>query len=205
MLLAGTGCTADDDFVDDSGDCVDGKCDDTSASADIASTKLEVDLAEHMAVATIELARNGTVSLDVRGLDIRGVRDGRGNRRFRVRDGKLIVTSVYSPMEIEYGFTVHSMADGLLPGGSTVVWPYFCGNLFPCKSDPADGQTFTMSVTGAEGEAGPASGGPGGGQSKPDEDGRISPPSGKIVRPSPTSRFLRRPYSLAARPSVSIT
>ena len=27
-----------------------------------------------------------------------------------------------------------SNADGLLPGGSTVIWPYYCGNLFPCHS-----------------------------------------------------------------------
>jgi aminopeptidase N len=150
VLLAATGCVADDDgYVDDSGDCVDGKCDDTSASGDIASTKLEVDLAENVAVATIELARNGTVALDVRGLEVKGVRDGRGNRRFRVDDGTLIVTSVYSPMEIEYAFTVHEMADGLLPGGSTVTWPYWCGNLFPCNPAPADGERFELVVEGA--------------------------------------------------------
>jgi aminopeptidase N len=31
----------------------------------------------------------------------------------------------------------------------TFLWPYFCGNLFPCKSDPADGVAFTLKVTGA--------------------------------------------------------
>src|SRR5262249_20747325 len=25
-------------------------------------------------------------------------------------------------------------------------WPYFCGNLFPCHSRPADGTTFTLSL-----------------------------------------------------------
>ena len=40
------------------------------------------------------------------------------------------------------------MADGLLPGGSTVIWPYYCGNLFPCHSQPADGTTFTLALDG---------------------------------------------------------
>jgi aminopeptidase N len=33
--------------------------------------------------------------------------------------------------------------------GLTFLWPTFCGNLYPCKSDPNDGLRLTMNVTGA--------------------------------------------------------
>ena len=45
---------------------------------------------------------------------------------------------------VEYGFAQHTKPTACLPGGSTVIWPYFCGNLFPCHSQPADGTTFTL-------------------------------------------------------------
>jgi aminopeptidase N len=32
--------------------------------------------------------------------------------------------------------------------GFTLLWPYYCGNLFPCRSNPADGTTFTLALTG---------------------------------------------------------
>jgi len=146
--IGGVGCTAGDDFVGDDAAC-EGKCDDSTPTVDVVSTSLEIDLAHHTGTATIELAANGNVSLEAQGLDIQAVHDNRGNRHFRVDGGTLTVTSVYSPLVIDYAFTVHSMADGLLPGGSTVVWPYFCGNLFPCHSTPADGEQFELALTGA--------------------------------------------------------
>src|SRR5207244_137391 len=32
---------------------------------------------------------------------------------------------------------------------STLIWPYYCGNLFPCHSSLGDGITFSVKVTGA--------------------------------------------------------
>ena len=50
---------------------------------------------------------------------------------------------------VEYAFADHDDFDGWMPAqGVSFLWPYFCGNLFPCKSDPADGVTFAMAVTG---------------------------------------------------------
>jgi aminopeptidase N len=34
--------------------------------------------------------------------------------------------------------------EGASSDGWTLTWPYWCGHLFPCHSDPADGLTFTM-------------------------------------------------------------
>jgi aminopeptidase N len=134
-----------DDWVDEGADdaWLDGKADAASA-VNIAATNLDVDLATHTAIATITLENNGNVALEVGGLTIADVTDDRGHRRYRITTGTLRVSNVRGPLIIRYGFTPHDHADGLLPGGSTVVWPYFCGNLFPCHSQPADGTTFGL-------------------------------------------------------------
>jgi hypothetical protein len=146
LVLALSAC-ATEDYVDDPGDDAwfDGKADGTSA-VDVEATNLDVDLAAKSAVATIELEKYGNVALEVGGLTIQKVTDGRGKRRFKVVDGKLLVSNVRSPLVVEYTFTQHSNADGLLAGGSTVLWPYWCGNLFPCHSQPADGTTFALNL-----------------------------------------------------------
>jgi Peptidase family M1 domain len=146
--LALSAC-AGDDYVDDPGDdaWLDGKTDGASG-VNIAATHLDVDLATRTAVATIELEKNGSVALEAGGLTIKSVTDNRGNRRFTIVRGSLRVSNVYGPLVIEYGFAQHSNANGLLPGGSTVLWPYHCGNLFPCHSQPADGTTFSLNLEG---------------------------------------------------------
>jgi hypothetical protein len=145
-VMAGCGV---DDVVDDADDAtwLDGKADGASG-VNVQSTGLDVDLASKTAVATIELERYGSVALEVGGLSITRVTDGRGKRRYSIVDGKLRVSNVRSPLVVEYGFAQHANADGLLPGGSTVLWPYYCGNLFPCHSQPADGTTFSLSLDG---------------------------------------------------------
>jgi aminopeptidase N len=142
------GCAADE-YVDDADDAawLDGKAD-AASGVNVKATNLDVDLKTKTAVATIELEKNGSVALEAGGLTIKKVTDGRGNRRFTVTDGKLRVSNVRGELVIEYGFAQHSNADGLLPGGSTVLWPYYCGNLFPCHSQPADGTTFTLMLDG---------------------------------------------------------
>jgi aminopeptidase N len=151
IVLAVSGCAAED-FVDDPGDASwaddGGKADGTTA-VNVAATHLDVHLADHTAVATIDLEQNGNVELEAGGLTIAKVHDDRGNRHFtKTSAGKLRVANVRGPLVVEYSFTVHDNADGLLAGGSTVIWPYFCGNLFPCHSQPADGTTFTLALDG---------------------------------------------------------
>jgi len=147
LLLASCAIDPGTGDVDDQ-DWLDGKGDGESA-VDIAATHLDVDLATKTATATIELEKNGNVELEVGGLAISDVTDHRGHRHYAITDsGKLRVSSVQGPLVVSYGFSQHDMADGLLPGGATVIWPYFCGNLFPCHSRPADGTTFSLSIDG---------------------------------------------------------
>jgi aminopeptidase N len=138
-----------DDYVDDPADdaWLDGKADGASA-VDVKATNLDIDLATKSTTATIELEKGGNVELEAAGLHITRVTDSRGKRRFSIVAGKLRVSSVRGALVVEYTFDQHTNADGLLPGGSTVLWPYYCGNLFPCHSRPADGTTFTLAIAG---------------------------------------------------------
>lgn len=146
LAVAGTACAADEDVIDDQ-DFLDGKAD-GATTVNVKATNLDVDLESMTAVATIELERNGNVALEVGGLTVTSVTDDRGNRQHRILHGKLRVSAVRGPLVVTYGFEGHDKANGLLPGGSTVIWPYHCGNLFPCHSQPADGTTFTLNLDG---------------------------------------------------------
>ena len=49
-------------------------------------------------------------------------------------------------------FYWHDDRVGAMRSGSTLLWPYNCGNLFPCKSDPADGVALDLKLTGFDPE-----------------------------------------------------
>lgn len=121
---------------------------------DFVHMDLTVDLAALSATATITLAPSESTgaSFEAAGLTVTAVHDEEGPLEHEMAGGLLNVgvpaTGEPAKVTIEYTFVEHKSFDGLLPGGSTLVWPYWCGNLFPCKSDPADGLTFSVSVTG---------------------------------------------------------
>jgi len=121
---------------------------------DVVSTSLDVDLATNQATAILSLApstRTGA-SFRVGDLHIDGVQGPNGPLRFRVEKGQLDVgLAAQKPAEIRvaYRFERHAKLEGVLTSGTTFTWPYFCGNVFPCKTEPADGLAFTLDVHGA--------------------------------------------------------
>ncbi len=121
---------------------------------DIVSTDLAVDVTARRATATIVFApstRPGA-TLEVGDLAIDSV----------TVDGHEIATAAHDqlldlglppsegPLEvvIDYQYTPHDRADGVSSHGYTLVWPYYCFNIFPCHSDPHDGSAFTLALTG---------------------------------------------------------
>ena len=129
---------------------------------DLVSTGLEIDLSANTGRATIGIAaaESTGASFEIGDLEVSGVTDGEGRElNFAVAEGQLDVGvpagGDTATIVVDYAFQDHDGTfDGWMSGqGVSFLWPYFCGNLFPCKSDPADGQTFAMNVTGAEGEA----------------------------------------------------
>jgi len=122
---------------------------------DIQHTALVVDLATKTTTATIDLAPSPSAgaSFDVRGLDIRSVTQDGAPLQWALTQGRLdlgvpVKTDGPSQVVIEAGFKEQATFEGLMQNGSTLTWPYFCGNIFPCHPDPADGTTFALDVTG---------------------------------------------------------
>ncbi len=121
------------------------------AGGDIISTSLLIDLEALEATATIsvEAPESGEVFFEAGGLVVSEVRDSGGAMEYTVSDGLLTVAvtpgSVVE-LEIDYEFSVQAVFEGLMAGGMTLTWPYYCGNLFPCHSEPADGTLFQLEL-----------------------------------------------------------
>ncbi len=123
-------------------------------ASDILSVDLRLDLDALTGSATVRFADDGvgTASLDVSGLDVTGVALGvMDDVSFlsEENDGRLdmgFTPDVGAAVTIDYAFDVAEGYDGFLEGGSTILWPYHCGNLYPCDPDPNDDFTLTMEV-----------------------------------------------------------
>lgn len=48
---------------------------------------------------------------------------------------------------IDFHWKYHSGFAGAATGGYTFLWPYYCGNLFPCHSQPRDGMDVTLALS----------------------------------------------------------
>jgi len=125
----------------------------TNWERDLLSTDLEVDLETLEAVAIVEIDEANRVgaSLEVGDLEIAEVLGPQGPVNHRVEDGRLdLGVPAQQAVELQIRYRLHTRGklEGLTQGGATFSWPYFCGNLFPCKSDPSDGLRFTLSLAG---------------------------------------------------------
>ncbi len=51
-------------------------------------------------------------------------------------------------VDVAFHYATHTQFDGASAVGFTLLWPYHCGNLFPCHSEPSDGTTFSLQLAG---------------------------------------------------------
>ena len=121
---------------------------------EVIDTQLRVDVTALSATATITLGGSGSAgaTLEVGDLMIDSVTMGGNPVAFASANGKLDLAlsagGVPPTIDITYRYKTHEMFNGASTRGFTFVWPYYCGNLFPCHSDPSDGTTFTLDVMG---------------------------------------------------------
>lgn len=127
----------------------------TDWSRAVTHSHLDLDLATltGRAVVTAADADSGGLSLAADGLSVDGVRWRGGPLPYRVVDGRLDIgmpdTDGATDITIAYGFATSDALDGWnAAAGHSFLWPDFCANLYPCRPDPADGQTFSMEVSG---------------------------------------------------------
>ena len=119
---------------------------------DIVDTQLDISIAALQGSATITFGPSDSdgASLKTGGLTVDAVRDERGDVLFEIVDGRLDVGLGASKEErnvtVDYRFAVQNAFDGLLVGGTTLIWPYYCENLFPCHTEPSDGTRFGLTL-----------------------------------------------------------
>jgi aminopeptidase N len=136
-------------------DTDDGPIDPTeNAAREIVDTQLSFDVSTMTATAKIQFAPSKTpgASLEIGDLTI-DTASVPFTDTGKQLDLGLPASDKALAVDIAYHYAAHEDFDGASAKGFTLVWPYFCGNLFPCHSQPSDGTTFTLDVTGATGTA----------------------------------------------------
>lgn len=124
---------------------------------DLMHTDLTLDLATLTGRAAITVAdgQSPGASFAIGDLVIEGVQGPNGPLNYRVQEGQLDVgvpdTGAAVTFTVDYRFFAQDAFDGWNPEtGLSFLWPEFCGNLFPCRTAPAEGQTYRLSVHGVE-------------------------------------------------------
>jgi aminopeptidase N len=125
---------------------------------DVLETALTFDLTTRAATARITLAPSDSrvASFEIGDLAIESVvgADGAALEYALEPGGRMHVRfpgGAEPVLEAAYTFTYHENSQGADPTpGFTLIWPYYCGNLFPCKNreNPSDGTRFTLELTG---------------------------------------------------------
>jgi hypothetical protein len=121
---------------------------------DVVSTDLEIDVGTRNATAhiVVDASTRRGASFEVGGLAIDAVAGPDGEAlKYRVVDGRLDIglpARQSVELAVQYRYELQSGFEGALASGLTFLWPHFCGNLFPCKSTPADGVRFGLELAG---------------------------------------------------------
>jgi len=121
----------------------------------VLQTDLVIDLASRTGRAVITHGPAETITLEVGDLSELRALDGSGTPvSAEVVDGRVTLPGrTDGPTTYAFEYVFSPRPSGTLQGwvpedGFTFLWPYFCGNLFPCVSSPSDGMRSTLSVEG---------------------------------------------------------
>jgi len=152
VALAACGGTEDDDAI--TPDAAPTMLEPTAnPDREVIDTKLQIDVTALAGKATITFGPSSDgASLEVGDLMISSVTLDGEALPFAVTSQRLDLalraSTAPRTVEIAFAYKQHEMFNGSSMRGFTFVWPYFCGNLFPCHSSPTDGTTFTLDVQG---------------------------------------------------------
>lgn len=120
----------------------------------IVATDLNISLDTRTGIAILTLAASTSrgATFEIGDTTITSVTDDDGALGYTAHGATLDVdvpaASEELKITIEYRFKNHEAFDGISGRGYSFTWPYYCGNAFPCHSDPAEGTTFKLFVKG---------------------------------------------------------
>ncbi|MBS1119128.1 MAG: metallopeptidase [Deltaproteobacteria bacterium] len=125
----------------------------SNAAREIVDTRLAFDVTALTGAATITFGPSSDpgATLEVGDLAIDSVKLAGADLAFTAATARLDLALPASDqtiaVDVAYHYKIHE-SQGASTGGYTLIWPYYCGNLFPCHSRPDDGTTFTLDITG---------------------------------------------------------
>lgn len=113
-------------------------------------TRLAFDVTAHTGTATITFAPSAQPGATLEIGDLAIDRADVAYRADQQLELALPASDRPAAVTIAFHYRVHGdRLAGASPDGYTVLWPYYCGDLFPCHSNPADGTTFSaLTLTG---------------------------------------------------------
>jgi hypothetical protein len=121
---------------------------------EVVDTKLSFDVTAKTATATVTFGPSTTPgatvevgdlmfdSVQVGGADVMTATTAATTTTRATMDLGLPASDAPIAVDFTYHWAFHEGFTGASAGGYTLIWPYYCGNLFPCHSLPADGTTF---------------------------------------------------------------
>ncbi|MGE0872197.1 MAG: M1 family aminopeptidase [Kofleriaceae bacterium] len=125
---------------------------------DIVSTDLQFDVAQQTGRATITFGDNAQpgATLEIGDLTISSVKLGDADLAYATRQATPLAAALdlalpagtQPAVEISFAYQNHTGFSGAAAAGYTFLWPYYCGNLFPCHSQPRDGMAMTVQLAG---------------------------------------------------------
>ncbi len=128
---------------------------DTKLSFDIAATKGTARItfgASEMPGATLEVGELVIESITIAGEVPVEFRMNAPDLAAKNADGATIdlaLAASTEPIEVAITYTYKAHAGGFTGAtakGYTLIWPYYCGNLFPCHSAPSDGTPISLDL-----------------------------------------------------------
>lgn len=117
----------------------------------ISDTKLAFDVTAMSGTATItfEPSTEAGATLEVGDLVLDTVSvPFQANATAKTIDLGLAASDAPATVDVAFHYKVHTGFAGVSSGGYTFLWPYYCGNLFPCHSQPRDGMAMTLALSG---------------------------------------------------------
>ena len=122
----------------------------------ISDTALAFDVTTFASTAriTFEPSTDPGATLEVGDLTLDSLQqDGaelayKANATAKTIDLALAASDTPITIDVAFHYKTHTGFAGAAAAGYTFLWPYFCGNLFPCHSQPRDGLAMTLAVTG---------------------------------------------------------
>ncbi|MES9862061.1 MAG: M1 family aminopeptidase [Candidatus Thiodiazotropha sp. LLP2] len=122
---------------------------------DIKSYDITLDMQQRGGLALLTIAGSFVsegISVDIGDLSIEGVMINGSEPDFTISGDRLDIDLPKTDQEVDvsinYTFQFHDDFNGVSRTGYSFTWPYYCGNVFPCHTNPSNGSEYKVTING---------------------------------------------------------